>query len=104
VDRRKGGLKRSVATEGAGVPLGVVSAGANRHDSPLLGPTLQAASTQVGPHWPTDVTVHLDAGYDSQVTRALLEGWAYTARSPAKAYPHPCRSANAGSPNAPTPG
>jgi hypothetical protein len=49
VDRRKGGLKRSVATEDAGVPLGVVSAGANRHDSPLLGPTLQAATTQVGP-------------------------------------------------------
>jgi transposase len=74
VDRRKGGLKRSVATEGAGVPLGVVSTGANRHDSPLLGATLQAASNQVGPHWPDDVTVHLDAGYDSQVTRSLLDG------------------------------
>ena len=73
VDRRKGGLKRSVATEGAGVPLGVVSAGANRHDSPLLGPTLQAATTQVGPHWPKGITVHLDAGYDSQVTRSLLD-------------------------------
>jgi len=32
VDRRKGGLKRSVATEGAGAPLGIVSTGANRHD------------------------------------------------------------------------
>ena len=74
VDRRKGGLKRSVATEEAGVPLGVVSAGANRHDSPLLGPTLHAAITQVGPHWPTDITVHLDAGYDSGVTRSLLDG------------------------------
>ena len=73
VDRRKGGLKRSVATEGAGVPLGVVTAGANRHDSPLLGPTLHAATTQVGPHWPKDITVHLDAGYDSQVTRSLLD-------------------------------
>jgi hypothetical protein len=39
-----------VATDGNGVPLGVVSAGANRHDSPLLGPTLQAATGQVGPH------------------------------------------------------
>jgi hypothetical protein len=38
VDRRKGGLKRSIATDGAGLPLGIVSAGANRHDSPLLGP------------------------------------------------------------------
>jgi hypothetical protein len=61
-----------VATDGAGVPLSVVSAGANRHDSPLLGPTLQAATGQVGPHWPKDVTVHLDAGYDSHVTRTLL--------------------------------
>lgn len=74
VDRRKGGLKRSVATDGAGVPLGIVSAGANRHDSPLLGPTLAAACTQVGPSWPDEVTVHLDAGYDSAVTRTLLDG------------------------------
>ena len=74
VDRRKGGLKRSAASEGTGVPLGVVSAGANRQDSPLLGPTLPAATTQVGPHWPPDVTVHLDAGYDYQITRSLLDG------------------------------
>ena len=40
VDRRKGGLKRSVATDGHGIPLGIASAGANRHDSPLLAPTL----------------------------------------------------------------
>jgi hypothetical protein len=40
VDRRKGGLKRSVAAEATGVPLGLVSDGANRHDSPLLAPTL----------------------------------------------------------------
>lgn len=73
VDRRKGGLKRSIVTEGAGVPLGIVSAGANRHDSPLLGPTLQAAAAQVGPHWPAQVTAHLDAGYDSGVTRRLLD-------------------------------
>jgi hypothetical protein len=73
VDRRKGGLKRSIATEGAGIPLGIVSAGAHRHDSPLLGPTLAAATTQVGAHWPDEVTVHLDAGYDSGVTRTLLD-------------------------------
>jgi hypothetical protein len=36
--RRKGGLKRSVATEGYGIPLGIVSAPGNRHDSPLLAP------------------------------------------------------------------
>jgi hypothetical protein len=46
VDRRKGGLKRSVATEDDGVPLGITAAGANRHDSPLLVPTLPAAATR----------------------------------------------------------
>jgi hypothetical protein len=45
VNRRKGGLKRSVCVEGYGIPLGVVSAGANRHDSPLLAPTLQATKS-----------------------------------------------------------
>jgi transposase len=71
VDRRKGGLKRSVATEASGIPLGIVSAGANRHDSPLLAPTFAAAADQVGP-LPEHVTGHLDAGYDSGVTRDLL--------------------------------
>jgi hypothetical protein len=68
VDRRKGGLKRSVATEATGVPPGIVSAGANRHDSPPLAPTLAATQTQVGP-LPEHPTAHLDAGYDSGVTR-----------------------------------
>jgi transposase len=89
VDRRKGGLKRSVATDGGGVPLGVVSAGANRHDSPLLGPTLQAATGQVGAHWPKDVTVHLDAGYDSHVTRTLLDGLGLHGQIARKGVPAP---------------
>lgn len=45
VDRRKQGLKRSTATDAAGVPLHVVCAGAHRHDVPLLKPTLGARST-----------------------------------------------------------
>jgi hypothetical protein len=40
VDRGKQGLKRSGMTDGYGMPLGRVLAGANRHDSPLLAPTL----------------------------------------------------------------
>jgi Transposase DDE domain len=87
VDRRKGGLKRSVATDGGGVPLGIVSAGANRHDSPLLGPTLRAAAIQVGADWPAQVTVHLDAGYDSTTPASCSMGCACTARSPARASP-----------------
>src|SRR5215210_3372500 len=38
VDRGKQGLKRSLLTEGRGVPLHVIAAPANRHDSPLLAP------------------------------------------------------------------
>lgn len=58
-------------TDGYGIPLGRVLAGANRHDSPLLAPTLDRLE-DLGP-LPDDVTVHLDAGYDSDKTRALLD-------------------------------
>jgi transposase len=70
VDRGKGGLKRSVLTEGKGLPLVVISAPANRHDSPLLEPTLDGLNTL---DLPDRVTAHLDAGYDSSKTRLLLE-------------------------------
>ena len=71
VDRGKQGLKRSVATDGAGVPLHIVAAGANRHDAPLLGPTLAGVvACGIVPH---GCTVHLDRGYDSAPPRALLD-------------------------------
>jgi transposase len=57
-------------TDGYGIPLGRVLAGANRHDSPLLAPTLDRLNG-LGP-LPDDVTVHLDTGYDSDRTRTLL--------------------------------
>ena len=60
VDRRKGGLKRSVASDGYGIPLGIASAPANRHDSPLLAPTLQAASRQLDHILPENRSCHLD--------------------------------------------
>jgi hypothetical protein len=41
VDRGKRGLKRSMMVDGKGIPLGVVAAPANRHDSLLLAPTLE---------------------------------------------------------------
>ena len=72
VDRGKQGLKRSVLTEGKGLPVHVVSAGANRHDSPLLAPTL-AGLDQVAPVSASQPgSVHLDRGYDNGPTRALL--------------------------------
>jgi transposase len=72
VDRGKQGLKRSVVTDGGGVPLHVVAAGANRHDSPLLGATL-AGLDRLGRDLPGPALVHLDRGYDNAPTRALLD-------------------------------
>lgn len=72
VDRGKQGMKRSGMTDGYGIPLGRVLAGANRHVSPLLAPTLDLLS-ELGP-LPDDITVHLDAGYDSAGTRSELNG------------------------------
>lgn len=57
-------------TDGHGIPLGRVPAGAYRHDSPLLASPLDRLD-DLGP-LPDDITVHLDAGYDSDKTRALL--------------------------------
>jgi transposase len=70
VDRRKQGMKRSLLVEGYGIPLGRVLAGANRHDSPLLPPTLDLLD-DLGP-LPEQITVHLDSGYDSGKTRDAL--------------------------------
>ena len=50
-------------TDGYGVPLGRVLAGAIRHDSPLLASTLERLD-DLGP-LPDYITVRLDAGYDS---------------------------------------
>lgn len=70
VDRGKQGLKRSTVVEANGIPLGTIAISANRHDGPLLGPTLDtvAARDLLQP----GSTVHLDRGYDSQVSRACL--------------------------------
>ena len=48
VDRRKQGLKRSLATEATGIPLAVLPAPANHRDDGLLAATLDALGV-VGP-------------------------------------------------------
>lgn len=91
VDRGKQGTKRSVAADACGVPLGIVAAGANRHDAPLLGPTLEATTMQVGavPH---DANVNLDRGYDGAGTRALLDELGFTATIARKGVPAPVQA------------
>ena len=70
VDRSKQGIKRSTVVDAEGIPLGTVAASANRHDSPLLGETLDTLEV-LGP-LPEQMSVHLDRGYDSEATREKL--------------------------------
>lgn len=67
-DRAKLGWKWSLAVDTVGIPVGWATDGANRHDSILFEPTLEAvASRGLVP----DVgTLHLDRGYDNSRVRA----------------------------------
>jgi len=71
VDRGKQGIKRSVAVDADGIPLGTITAPANRHDSPLLDETLD--TLEVLGSLPEQMSVHLDRGYDSETTRQKLK-------------------------------
>ena len=86
-------------TDGAGIPIGVVAAPANRNDSPLLPPTL-ALLSRFEQHLPETITVHLDAGYDSAKTRALLTTLGHDWQISTKANPY--KPEPAGLSNAPT--
>jgi IS5 family transposase len=60
-----------MAVDACGIPVGFVTAPANRHDSPLLSETLDAAAGALGA-LPEATTIHLDRGYDSEATRGRL--------------------------------
>src|SRR5664279_5651063 len=75
-DRAKIGWKWSVATDLFGIPIGWVIDGANRNDSILLDPTLQAVAAR---GLLLDVeTLHLDRGYDSALTTQRCHGLGLT--------------------------
>lgn len=90
VDRGKQGLKRSVLVDGNGIPLHVVVVGANRHDGPLLAETLRGLEPW-GP-MPDGTTVHLDRGYDSARTRAVLADLGLRGQIAAKGIPAPVQA------------
>jgi transposase len=77
VDRGKRGIKRSMVVDAKGIPLGAIAAPANRHDSPLLEETLD--TMEIVGELPERMSVHLDRGYDSKLTRERLKelglGW-----------------------------
>jgi transposase len=90
VDRGKGGLKRSVVTDREGIPLHLVSAGANRHDAPLLRQTL--AGLDRLDRLPEEVTVHLDRGYGGSPTAALLAELGFAGALARKGVPAPLQA------------
>jgi len=90
VDGGKQGRKRSTVTDAAGVPLHLVAAGANRHDAPLLAPTL--AGLHKLDQLPEDITVHLDRAYDSAKSRALLDARGFAGAIARKGVPAPLQA------------
>jgi putative transposase len=70
-DRAKIGTKRSMLTDGAGIPLAVAVEGANRHDSRLLVATLdglmvaRSAPGEEEAYSSSEQHLCLDAAYDS---------------------------------------
>lgn len=82
------GLTRSLVVDAAGIPPGAATAPANRPDSLLLEATLDTLH-RLGP-LPETVTVQLDRGYDSGLTRQrLVTRGAYTGRLPCAAHRPP---------------
>lgn len=78
-DRGKPGTKRSLLSEGHGLPLAVAIAGANRTDMKLVVATLDALVIDRPP--PTDDQpqgVCLDKGYDYDQVRDQLDARGYT--------------------------
>ncbi len=87
-DRGKQGTKRSTVVDARGIPIGTVTAPANRHDSRLLTETLDAAAEAPG-GLPERVSAHLDRGYDSRATRERLEERGLLAEISEKGKPDP---------------
>lgn len=91
VDRGKRGIKRSTVVDAAGIPLGTISAPANRHDSPLLEATLDTSLETLG-ELPEGARVHLDRAYDSAATREKLAARCLFGEISHKSNPAPVRA------------
>jgi Transposase DDE domain len=87
VDRGKGGIKRSMAVDACGIPLGIIIAPADRHDSPLLADTLNILQ-RLG-ELPDQASVQLDRAYDSDTTRQKLAARGLRAKISQKGKPAP---------------
>lgn len=96
-DRGKRGVKRSILTDGEGIPLAVAIAGANRHDSKLLAATLDGIVVLRPQPEPQggEGSQHLclDKGYDYKCIREQVSERGYEghirSRGEESSEPHP---------------
>jgi putative transposase len=79
-DRAKGGTKRSLLTDGAGMPLGLAVGGANVNDFKLVRETIESIPLdRPRPTRNRPQGLCLDKGYDYDEVRALARQFRYTA-------------------------
>ncbi len=78
-DRGKKGTKRSLQTDGNGIPLSVVVDGANRHDKKLVQGTLDSIIVERPDPREVKQNMSMDKGYDYPDIRELVEEYGYTA-------------------------
>lgn len=83
-DRAKSGTKRSLLVDSRGAPLGIVVSGANRHDSPLLGPTLDSIVVErPAPSQTEPQNLCVDKGYKGKPTERQANEHGYILHRPA---------------------
>ena len=78
-DRGKKGTKRSILTDGKGIPLSVTVDGANRHDKKLVKETLDAILFERPSPDEGIQNICMDKGYDFPDIRQLVKEYGYTA-------------------------
>lgn len=79
-DRAKSGVKRSVLTEGHGVPIGLAVEGANRHDMKMVRETIESIVVKrPKPSKKKKQNLCLDKGYDYDAVRDILKEFGFTA-------------------------
>ncbi len=92
-DRSKRGTKRSILTDGNGIPLAVALAGAHRHDSQLWAATIDGIVVSRPNPEAGEQHLCLDKGYDYDFVREEAEGRRYEhhirGRGAERGEPHP---------------
>ena len=79
-DRGKQGVKRSLLTDAAGIPLALAIEGANRHDMKLVRSTLDhIIAERPVPTAEMPQGLCLDKGYDFDEVRAIVREFGFTA-------------------------